>query len=73
MVSILKSEKNAKKVDVKLDMQDIYDIINGLNILVGNKEDEMNKHNGGDSADRDQYNRYKTLLAEMQQVKSLFK
>lgn len=73
MVSILKSERNAKKVDVKLDMQDIHDIINGLNILVGMKEDEMNKHNGGDSIDKQQYERYKSLLKEMQQVKALFK
>lgn len=72
MVSILKSERNAKKVDVKLDMQDIYDIINGLNILVGLKEEEMNKY-GADSRDNEQYTRYKTLLAEMQQVKALFK
>lgn len=72
MVIILRSEKNAKKVDVKLDMQDIYDIINSLNILVGMKEDDINKH-GGDSIDREQYTRYKTLLAEMQRVKALFK
>ena len=72
MVSILRSEKQAKLVDVKLDIQDIYDIINGLNILVGQKEEEITKY-GGDSLDREQYNRYKTLLAEMQQVKALFK
>ena len=73
MVSILRSEKNTKKVDVKLDLQDIYDIINGVNILVGQKEEEMSKFNGGDSVDQQQYKRYKTLLAEMQQVKALFK
>lgn len=73
MVSILKSEKNAKKADVKLDIQDIYDIINGLNILVGMKEDEINRHGGGDTVDKQQYQRYKSLLAEMQEVKRLFK
>lgn len=73
MVSILKSEKNAKKVDVKLDIQDIHDIIQSLNILVGMKEEEMQRHNGGDAIDREQYKRYKDLLAEMQQVKALVK
>ena len=72
MVSILRSEKNAQKVDVKLDIQDVYDIINGVNILVGMKEEEMNKH-GSDPVDQEQYKRYRELLAEMQEVKALFK
>jgi len=72
MVTILKSNKNAKLVDVQLDMQDVYDLINGVNILVGTKEDEINRH-GGDSVDQEQYKRYKELLKEMQQVKALFK
>lgn len=73
MVTILRSYERRKIVDVTLNMQDVYDIINGVNILVGLKEDEMNKHSGGDSTDHTQYKRYKTLLAEMQQVKALFK
>jgi hypothetical protein len=73
MVTILKTYNRRKIVDVTLNMQDIYDIINGLNILVGNKEDEMNKHSGGDSIDISQYERYKQLLREFQQVKGLFK
>jgi hypothetical protein len=72
MVTILRTYNRRKIVDVTLNMQDVYDIINGLNILVGNKEDEINKY-GGDSVDQEQYTRYKSLLAEMQQVKALFK
>lgn len=73
MVSIKSASIKSKTVDVTLDIHDIFDIINGLNILVGNKESEMNRFDGGDSADKEQYQRYKRLLAEMQRVKGLVK
>ena len=74
MVSIIGSDKQQKKVDVTLDIQNIYDIINGVNVLVANKEEEMNSIGSGsiDSIDREQYERYKTLLSEMQKIKGLF-
>ena len=72
MVTILRSDKRTKTVDIQLTMKNIYDIINGLNILVGLKEDEMNKY-GAEFNDKDQYERYKVLLKDMQQVKGLFK
>ena len=74
MVSILKSEKNTKKVDVKLNIQDIFDIINGINILIAEKENERNNNSDEwDSKDEQQLERYKSLLAEMQKVKGLIK
>lgn len=75
MVSIIQSDKQQKKVDVTLDEQNIYDIITGVNILVANKEEEMNSlgKNRADNKDIEQYERYKTLLSEMQKVKGLFR
>lgn len=72
MVLILGSDKSVTRIDVRMDRQNVYDIINGLNILVGMKEAEMDRH-GKDAVDTDQHTRYKALLAEMQKVKALFK
>lgn len=72
MVSIIQSNKNLKTVDVTLEINDIFDIINGLNMLVVDKEDEMNKVNV-DEQDRIQHKRFQDLLTKMQEVKSLVK
>ncbi len=75
MVSLIQNsdDRKLKTVDVKIDLHNIQDIISGLNILVGKKEDEMNRFNGGDARDKEEYQRYKKLLEEMQQTKILFK
>lgn len=71
MVSIIQPHKKERTVDVNLDINNIFDILNGLYILVGNKESDIQKY--GDLQDRDQLNRYQKLLAEMQQVKAMIK
>jgi hypothetical protein len=73
MVSIIEANKKMRTVDVKLTVNDIFDIINGLVTMVGNKEEEMNRLGGGDMTDRAQYTRYQKCLMEMQNVKGLIK
>lgn len=75
MVSIIGSNKNAKIASVELDINNILDIINGLNILVAEKEEEMRKMGSElvDDIDRKQYQRYKNLLTEFQTIKGLYK
>jgi len=72
MVKVLDSNLKEKTVEITMNMNEIFDTINGLNILVGQKEEEMNKH-GADSLDKGQYNRFKKLLKDMQEVKAIFR
>jgi len=72
MVKVLDSNLKEKTVEITMNMNEIFDTINGLNILVGQKEEEMNKH-GVDSLDTQQYNRFKKLLKDMQEVKAIFR
>lgn len=72
MVIVLAPHPKSKSVDVTLSINDIFDLLNGLFILVGNKEMDITKY-GGDSIDKEQLKRYQTLLAQMQRVKNLVK
>ena len=71
MVSIIHSNPRNRTVDVTLSINDIFDILNGLYRLEGEKEEDMNKY--GDSVDKAQLQRYKKLREEMQKVKNLIK
>lgn len=71
MVKIIQANPRNKTVDVTLDINNIFDILNGLYILVGNKEQDIQQY--GDAKDREQLKRYQKLLNEMQQIKALIK
>ena len=73
MVNIISSNPRNKTVDISLNINEIFDILNGLFILEGQKEEDIRQYDGGDSTDKQQLARYKKLREEIQKVKSLIK
>ncbi len=71
MVNIIGSNPRNKTVDVTLNLNEIFDILNGLYILEGQKESDIQQY--GDSTDKQQLARYKKIREEMQKVKGLIK
>ena len=72
MVSIINANPRNRTVDVTLTINEIFDILNGLYILEGQKEDEINREYA-DSKDKEQLTRYKKLRGEIQKVKNQIK
>lgn len=72
MVNIINSNTRNKTVDVTLNINEIFDILNGLFILEGQKEEDI-RQNYGDATDKQQLTRYKKLREEIQKIKSLIK
>jgi hypothetical protein len=68
MVLLLKFSIPNQTANVQLTNNDVFDIVNGLNIMVANAENDIAQF-GGDPIDIAQCERYKTCLAEMQAVK----
>lgn len=68
MVKVLASNRQQKKATVELSLNDVYDIVNAVNIMVGLKEEEIARYEG-DQLEREQLARYRICLVGMQQVK----
>ena len=73
MVNIISSNPRNRTVDLTLTINEIFDILNGLYILEGQKEEDIRQNSGGDSTDKQQLARFKKLREEIQKVKSLIK
>ena len=69
MVELLNFSTSNQIADVRLTNNDVFDIVNGLNILVANAESDIDQF-GGDELDKIQLERYKVCLAGMQEVKA---
>lgn len=67
------SDKDGEKfVILEANINDIYDLVNGVNLLVAKKEEEIIKYNG-DQIDKNQLTRYKLVLKSLQDIKGKIK
>ena len=62
------ADKQRKTAKVELSLNDVYDIVTAVNIMVARSEDEITRYDG-DDIEKQQLARYRTVLGGMQQVK----
>ena len=68
MVRVVMADKQRKTAKVELSLNDVYDIVTAVNIMVARSEDEITRYNG-DDIEKQQLARYRTVLEGMQQAK----
>ena len=68
MVRVVMADKQRKTAKVELSLNDVYDIVTAVNIMVARSEDEITRYDG-DDIEKQQLARYRTVLGGMQQVK----
>lgn len=72
MAKLLRRDEKTKITNIELSLQSIYDIINGLNMLVYRSEEKI--YEESDETDREidmtKHERYKQLLKEFHKIKN---
>lgn len=69
MVSIVKVDTGNNTATITLTINEILDIVNGLNVMCANKEEEILRYNEGET-EKAQLKRYEDCRSGMQQVKT---
>ena len=68
-ISIIELNTLKQTVRLSMSINDVYDVINGLNIMCANKEEEIARYGGGE-IEKNQLKRYEECRDGMQKVKA---